>query len=234
MIIALHGFTGTPAMWDKIGLTGPALLGHSPDTYASGKESFADEVKRLTNILPTQPVHLVGYSLGARLSLAIALAHPERVRALTLIGCNPGIEDEKERMQRIANDSQWCERLRTGDIDAFVDAWQGLPLWASQGRLPVAIRQALRRQRLAHNPEQLARAMTALGTGAMPAMWTSLDTLAIPVQIVAGALDAKYTEIGQRMYQALQNATLHSIANAGHNPVLEQPQSVLGVINEVV
>ncbi|MCP4445923.1 MAG: alpha/beta fold hydrolase [Myxococcales bacterium] len=234
MIVALHGFTGTPAMWHCIGLDGPALLGHGDACRATGNETFTGERERLTDLLPERPVHLVGYSLGARLSLAIALESPERVSALTIIGGSPGIQDAKDRALRVKADARWSERLRDMGIAAFVNEWQALPLWKSQESLPAKARESLRLGRLAHNPEQLARSMDALGTGAMPPMWNALSGIVVPVQIVTGALDHKYVEIARRMARLVPNAVLHSIPGAGHNPVLEKPQSVQSVINEVL
>lgn len=234
MIVALHGFTATPAMWQDVGIGGPTLLGHGHNAPATGGETFAMEVSRLTSQLPDTPVHLVGYSLGARLSLAIALASPGRIHKLSLIGVNPGIEDTAERDLRVARDAAWSKKLRTEGIIAFVDAWQALALWESQAKLPEVRRDELRKERLSHDPEQLARAMDALGTGSMPQMWKALPSLDIPVQVIAGELDSKYAAIGTRICQLLPNASLHLLAGAGHNPVFENPLSVRNVLNEVV
>jgi len=231
---ALHGFTATPAMWQDVRMDGPALLGHGPQSPAQGEESFASEVERLASLLPDASVDLVGYSLGARLSLALALAHPTRIRRLSLIGVTPGIEDEKARGLRVASDAVWSAKLRNEGITAFVDAWQALTLWNTQAKVSDARREALRRERLSHDPEQLARAMDALGTGSMPSMWPALPTLTMPVQVIAGALDTKYAAIAARMCQMLPNASLHLIPGAGHNPVFEDPQRVYNVLNEAV
>lgn len=233
MIVALHGFTATPAMWTPMGLTGPSLLGHGSESLASGSETFADEVKRLCSLLPSVPVHLVGYSLGARLALAIAIQQPERLRALTLIGCNPGIDDADERAERIASDESWCHLLETEGIVAFTNAWEALPLWESQVSLPASTRAVLREQRLAHDPGQLALALRALGTGVMPPMWKHLPNVSLAVQIVVGELDDKYQAIGRTMCQKLPSATFHSVSYAGHNPVLENPHGVQTVIHQI-
>ncbi len=233
MIVALHGFTATPSMWRDIDLDGPVILGHGTEAPANGGENFAHEVERLASLLPHSPIHIVGYSLGARLGMAIALAHPERVRALSLIGVNPGIESKTECTRRVASDAAWSSLLRDKGIEAFVDAWQALPLWDTQSSLPFERRESLRLGRLSHDPEQLARAMDALGTGSMPTMWNAIPTLKAPVQIIAGALDGKYAAIGARICQMLPNASLHLIPGTGHNPVFEDPQSVRNVLNEV-
>lgn len=211
---------------------GPTVLGHGPDARAQGHETFADEVTRLAVGLPDGPLHLVGYSLGARLSLAIALRLPDRVSRLTLIGVNPGLQSEEAIADRNTWDAGWSQCLREKGVTTFVDRWQELSLWESQRQLPEAVWAAQRAQRLSHDAEQLARAMDALGTGSMPSMWKDLRRLKMSVQIVAGQLDSKYVEIGRDMCARMPNARLYEIPNAGHNPVLEQPQAVLDVINE--
>src|SRR5690242_21267669 len=94
-LVLLHGFTGSAASWDDVvaALPGvhsvrPALLGHAPESDAArAVRTWSDEIARLGALLPPEPVHLVGYSLGARLALALALAlrSPGRLTHLTLI-----------------------------------------------------------------------------------------------------------------------------------------------------
>lgn len=44
-------------------------------------------------------VHLVGYSLGARLALAVAARHPQLASRLVLISGSPGLEGEPVGLQ---------------------------------------------------------------------------------------------------------------------------------------
>jgi len=234
VIVALHGFTSGPAMWGDTGWHAPTLLGHGDTVIATGNETFGGEIERLANALPSAAVHLVGYSMGARLALALALAYPSRVQRLSLIGVSPGLPDAGSRSERVRADAKWCALLRRDGIAAFVDRWQALPMWNSQESLSQAQRASLRQQRLTHEPEQLARAIEILGTGTMPTMWDLLssDALPMPIQLIAGALDLKYIEIAQRMQRQLPHSTLHLIPNAGHNPVLEQPKVLSNVIQQ--
>ena len=121
MIVLLHGFTGAPDVWDPVTacLGGPTvaetLAGHHADLLEPG--GFADEVLRLrARLAGRAPVHLVGYSMGARLALALSLAAPAWVRRLTLIGVNPGLEDDAARAARVAADEAWARLLETEGI----------------------------------------------------------------------------------------------------------------------
>jgi 2-succinyl-6-hydroxy-2,4-cyclohexadiene-1-carboxylate synthase len=227
MIWALHGFTGGPRVWDSLDALQSAqcltVLGHGRESVAQGHESFPSEVSRLADQLPAGAVHLVGYSLGARLALAIAIQNPARVERLSLIGVHPGFRDEVARDHRVQADRQWGKRLRDEGIESFVDAWQELPLWQSQMELPQAQRDEQREQRLQHDPLQLALAIECLGTGVMPPMWENLSALAMPVQLIVGQRDTKLLEIAQSMLPHLAQGQLDVVEGAGHNPVLENP-----------
>lgn len=234
MIWAIHGFTGGSSSWSQIQEIPPSqcltVLGHGPSSVAKGDESFADEVSRLAASLPASCDHLVGYSLGARLALAIALQDPQRIGKLSLIGVHPGLATKAERDARIALDSQWSEMLRRNGVQAFVDAWQALPLWASQQTLPSAMVTKQRELRLSHDAEQLACALDSLGTGQMKPMWHDLSRLHMPVQLIAGELDAKYLALANTMRSHLPKGEIKVIADAGHNPLLEAPEAIRGLL----
>jgi 2-succinyl-6-hydroxy-2,4-cyclohexadiene-1-carboxylate synthase len=201
-------------------------MGHGPDDRAERSTSFTEEVDFLATQIP-RGSKLVGYSLGARLSLAIALRYPEFIDELILIGVNPGLEDAEERNIRVQTDQGWSRLLREKGIQEFVDAWQSLPLWESQKDLSPSILQAQRTQRLAHDANQLASALDVLGTGRMPSMWQRLSELKMPLTLLVGERDAKYLQIANAMLQRVPQARLVVIPEAGHNPVLERPASLV-------
>ena len=232
-LVTLHGFTGTAAVWDEVAPgRGLALAGHAPDAPAPPGWTFGDEVARLARLIAdvAPRVHLAGYSMGGRLALALALAHPERIARLTLVGVHPGLDDAAERARRRAADERWCELLEGSGIEAFVRAWEAQPMWHSQQALPAAARDAQRRARLAHDPRQLAAALRALGTGAMPPLWAELPRLAPPTDLVAGALDDKYRALAHQIADRVPRARVVEIPGAGHNPILEAPAVLAQVL----
>src|SRR6185436_1553149 len=100
-LLLLHGFTQTGASWDGVSR---ALAGRyravAPDLGAGPWEA---ELDRLEALAPAEFV-LAGYSMGGRLALALALRHPQRVRALVLVSASPGLADAEERAVRRAAD----------------------------------------------------------------------------------------------------------------------------------
>ncbi|HTQ05841.1 MAG TPA: alpha/beta fold hydrolase [Polyangiaceae bacterium] len=230
--VFLHGFTGSPASWDGVAasLAGarplrPALLGHGA-VEAEDVRSFGDEVNRLAGAFPREPVHLAGYSLGARLALGIALAHPERVARLTLVSGQPGLADDALRAERRRADARWCELLETHGIERFVDAWEAQPLFLTQTKIKPELRARHRAERLGHDPNGLARSLRTVGLAEMPNFAPELACLRVPVVLLAGELDAKFSALGREMLGRVAHARLALAPNAGHDLLLEAPDLV--------
>lgn len=230
-LVLLHGFTGAPASFDDVvarlgesDLATPALLGHAGAPTSA--RSWDEEIDRVASLLASRrarPAHVVGYSMGGRVALSLALRHPGLVHRLTLIGASPGIEDASERDARREADEQRARVLETEGLEAFVRGWEDQPIFATQRQLPEPVRARHRAIRLSHAAGGLAASLRVLGQGAMPSLWGSLDALEIPVQLVVGAEDPKLRGTALRMLEHLRDATLHLAAGAGHDVVLERP-----------
>lgn len=235
--IFLHGFLGSPALWHDVraqlnreshAANLPGHGAHLPNT----SDDFDTVVAHLARSLPDEGCELVGYSMGARVALALALHAPSRVRALTLIGVDPGFlpEQHEERARRMAWEDDLAALLSTQGIAAFVDRWEQLPVFASQRQLPPAVLAMQRQQRLAHDPRGLAWALRALGTGRMPSLWSRLSALRLPVRLINGSLDEKFVHIGRRLQGCLPSLTHIILPNVGHNVVLESPTHVMHIL----
>jgi len=227
-LVTLHGFTGRSDVWNDIAEgTHLDVLGHSDRALAVGEERFADEVDRIARQIPRGGEnHLVGYSLGARLALGVAVRFPERCAALTLIGVHPGLSSESDRDARRRADQRWINRLETVGIESFVETWEQLPLWDSQKALPKPALDRQRQLRLEHEPLQLAAALRAVGLGSMPCYWDALDQLDVPVHFVVGELDRKFLDIARRAADRVPGSAITVIDECGHNPLLERPDSL--------
>jgi 2-succinyl-6-hydroxy-2,4-cyclohexadiene-1-carboxylate synthase len=230
-LVLLHGFTGSPSSWDAVlalvperPTLRPPLLGHGAPP--PGARTFADEIARLAALLPDAPVHLAGYSLGARLALSLALAHPTHVARLTLIGAHPGLPTTQEKHARRESDAAWRRLLTEGGMERFLDAWDAQPLFATRARLPDAVTRAHRAARLRHDPSGLARSLEVLGLAEMPDLRPELPRLTLPVTLLAGELDAKFLGLARELTSALPHATLRAAPGAGHDLLLERPDLV--------
>ena len=241
--VFLHGFAGAPATFAQLTAAlaaspsnaetapphCPALPGHqAPPPPATG--GWRHTVEALCAALPTGPVHLLGYSLGARLALAMALTHPGRVRLLTLVGVNPGLPNVDERAERRRQDLAWQRCLQQRGLQAFFKDWQAQPLFASQAHLDPEVRAAQTSQRAALHAEELAATLGRLGLAAMPNYWPRLARLQVPTLLVAGSLDTKFVALHRRASRLLPHGTLAEVPGVGHNAVLEAPQALAQLV----
>ena len=244
-LVLLHGFTGSPASWHDVlerlhvrsDILAPPLAGHYPGDPDGGADTFDEEVRRITTLIDArwrgQPAHLAGYSLGARIALACLAERPEVFESATLIGVNPGLADDDERVARRATDARWIETLERG-LEPFIDEWERLPLWASQTRLPPSRRAAQRKARLRHEPRGLQRSLRGQGLAAMPDLRPRLARVRVPVDLMVGEEDPKFLRLAEETAALLPDAHVIVVAGAGHNILLERPEAVARELNRKI
>lgn len=226
----LHGFTQTRDCWGPAG-DGLTAAGHEVvalDLPGHGDRSH--EAVTLDAGAPALaaaggPGTWLGYSLGARWALAVALARPEVVRSLVLVGGTAGIDDARERARRRSEDEARAAHLEAVGVDAFVDEWVTLPLFAG---IPPEHR--CDDARRANTVAGLASSLRLAGQGAVAPMWDRLGEVRMPVLVVAGARDGRYAALGRRLVDALPHATLALVPGAGHAAHLERPQAFLDAV----
>jgi 2-succinyl-6-hydroxy-2,4-cyclohexadiene-1-carboxylate synthase len=232
-VVLLHGFTQTGASWERVAVAlGERYLPLAPDIRGHGAastatpvtiESVIDDISRLA----PESFVLAGYSMGGRIALHIALALGERVRRLVLISASPGIADAAERARRRAGDERLAEAIERSTIEQFARRWALTPVLVDQ---PPQIQAAAHSDRLLSTPPGLARALRALGTGALAPLWDRLAEVPAPATLIAGQRDRKFTAIAEQMAHRLPRAELEIVAGAGHAVHLEAPERVAAII----
>jgi 2-succinyl-6-hydroxy-2,4-cyclohexadiene-1-carboxylate synthase len=169
--------------------------------------------------------------MGARAALLHAIQTPKRWDALILISANPGIENENERSERRRHDATLASQIETGGLDAFLDYWQKTPLIQSQKNIRPTWLKAMRHARREHSTTGLANSLRQFGQGSVPNLWPRIEQLNMPICLITGALDKKYTQIAKRLHQLPSLNTAHStIEGASHMPQLEQAEASIKVI----
>jgi 2-succinyl-6-hydroxy-2,4-cyclohexadiene-1-carboxylate synthase len=228
-LVLVHGFTQTGRSWDAIAaqLTErfEVVSVDAPGHGGSGdvRATPADGAALLGGA--GGPATYVGYSMGGRLCLHLAIARPDLVRRLVLVSATAGIEDATERANRRAADEALAASIEQDGVDAFLDHWLAQPLFAT---LPPEAAGAEDRRR--NTAAGLASSLRLAGTGTQEPLWDRLGELRMPVLVVAGALDAKYAAIAERLADAIPDATLEVIDDAGHAVHLERPDVFLDVL----
>jgi 2-succinyl-6-hydroxy-2,4-cyclohexadiene-1-carboxylate synthase len=115
--------------------------------------------------------------------------------------------------------------------EAFIAEWEALPLFASQAGLAESVLNAQRAERSRHDARGLCRSLRLTGLGAMPSYWNGLAELSLPIRLVVGEKDDKFTAIAVHMAERLPRATIDRIAGAGHNVILERPDAIASIVS---
>lgn len=249
-LVALHGFMQTGATWASVApwlaqghcVYAPDLVGHGGSGKPSDPAAYsiaaqADAVAALIEQvvvpeaaaaapegrMPARRAHVLGYSMGGRIAIDVALRHGDVVYSLILESAGVGPADEAQRAEYAERAQGWARRLREEGIGAFVDYWQELPLFATQARLDGEVRAAVRAERLANDAEAMALAVENAGQHTMPLAGETMDALGMcwtPIFYIAGTRDGKYLELAERFVKEGMDA---KPVMGGHNLHLEVP-----------
>ncbi len=163
--------------------------------------------------------------MGGRAALLHACKQPQFWDALILISTNPGIENPEEKAVRAKADAEMALRIENSKLEAFLNEWQATPILRSQQDIRSDWRQSMRLNRLQHSVQGLANSMRDFGQGSFPNLWPQLDRLDMPILLLTGASDSKYTDIARQIKTRLGNRPVSHriIPEAGHMPQLEAP-----------
>jgi 2-succinyl-6-hydroxy-2,4-cyclohexadiene-1-carboxylate synthase len=183
----------------------------------------------LLDELDVERTAIVGYSMGGRLALYLALRHPERCSGLFLESASPGIEDAAERESRRNSDEEKSGRLESGGLESFLEYWYRQTLFASLSGHEEILERIIE-ARLRNDPGELARSLRGMGTGSQPSLWAELAVLEAPALAVAGELDEKYVGISTRMASLNPRIRAAIVSGAGHNVRLEAPEAYLALL----
>lgn len=216
----LHGFTQTKESWlpviEQLEQNHSHCLldapGHglSPDGQRTLQQAASDVAESM------HPGILVGYSMGARIALHVALQHPEIVTALVLISGTGGIDDASERSARCASDDLLAQRIADIGVAPFINEWLANPMFSGLSTDLADIPSRCR-----NTPQGLGDSLRYAGTGTQEPLWNRLCNLTMPVLLIAGENDQKFINNAQRMNELLLNSELHIMKNVGHTCHLE-------------
>jgi 2-succinyl-6-hydroxy-2,4-cyclohexadiene-1-carboxylate synthase len=175
----------------------------------------------------------LGYSLGGRVCLTLAHRRPDLVRRLILVSATDGIENVAERSARREADERLADRLDppngTGEtLEPFLDEWLSQPLFAH-----LTAHAQDRGSRLVNTPAGLARSLRTTGTGTQIPSGDRLGSLTMPVLLVTGSNDAKFTTIARAMADRIGvNATVGVLAGLSHAAPFEAPDRFVTFVRE--
>ena len=219
--VCLHGLVDTLEIWDRLA---PRLAerrrtlrfdqrGHGESGAPAGpcaREDLADDVVRLLDALGVERAILVGHSMGGIVSMAAALAHPDRVAGLVLLGtasrCNESTADWYERIAR-AGERDGCEGLAR------------------------AIYGEKSSRRVHGDAAAIAQVTRMLKTLHTDPITPKLAALACPALLLVGENDPMGTKASQTIAESLPDAALRVLPGCGHWIHVEAADAVLEAID---
>jgi 2-succinyl-6-hydroxy-2,4-cyclohexadiene-1-carboxylate synthase len=237
-LVLLHGFTQRGAIWDVVmddlrqRLVGeweiitPDLPGHG-DTPIGDDETFWQTADKLAD--SCGPAHWVGYSLGGRSLLHVAIAHPEVVKSMVLVGAKAGFEDRDEARRRVEADEKIAAKLDAmNDADAFRDwltnTWLAMPMFKG---LQPKDGEDDRRQidvRLTNDVHNLAKSLRRHGSGVQDFLVPRLHEISIPTTVLWAERDADLIMSDCKVLaDAIPNAFGNEVPTVGHSIPWEAP-----------
>ena len=234
-VVFLHGFTGSSrdflempsAIASNYRCLIPDLPGHGKTQIIEDEINFIASgqvalLERWLSSLGQSKVHLLGYSMGGRLALQLAVKNPHQLHSLILVSTTAGIKEETTRLERAKADLQLAQKILNSNPTDFLNNWLAQPLFqgiADRGQEFIA-QEVIRRLPL--QPSGLACSLKYFSSGVMPTVWHRLTNIKTPTLVIAGSRDQKYRILASEIVDLIPNATL-KVLPTSHAPLIESP-----------
>ncbi len=119
--------------------------------------------------------HVVGYSMGGRIALALMKTSCDVLASVILESCNLGCATDEEQQEAAKRNSAWVNRIREEGMEEFVNYWETLPIFETQKEL--GFDKILHFSRAANDPECMALCLEGAGKQAMPLSGETLTNI---------------------------------------------------------
>jgi pimeloyl-ACP methyl ester carboxylesterase len=206
--------------------------GFGESTFTAERYSRVGDLIEVLDACELSSAVLVGNSQGGRVAIDTAILHPERVRALVLIGTavggSPDAASYPLAVSALSDEIDAAEAA--GDLErmnrAEAHLWLDGPL-AAEGRVSGAVRELF----LDMNRRALHAANAGDVTDANDA-WDKLAKIQVPVLVIIGDLDLPHLqERSAHIAKVIPNAELVKMSGVAHLPALEAPGRCAGIIS---
>lgn len=190
-------------------------------TVVADQPRLADCVEQILDQAPERFV-VLGTSFGGRVAMELALAAPERLQGLVVIGASPGpVADPVAGRRR-------SERLRSGEFEAVITEMAAIIAYMP-GPQGIATQHLFKAMARTQGAQLMARQSDALAERID--LWPRMGEITCPALMLWGAHDQfSPAADGLRLSSAVANGRFVEIAECGHFPTLEYPQESAAAI----
>lgn len=243
-LFLLHGFTGSSGDWKNVSdlfdkrfnVYAVDLIGHGKSDAPSDislytAESQVNQLKTIFDKIRSEKNILLGYSMGGRLALNYAVRYPGSLNGLILESASAGISKQSEREKRISDDNELAGMILKNPIEEFMTKWMDQELLGTLRRFSNARLDELKKEKSNASKTGLANSLRGFSTGTMPFIGNQLKSVNIPVLLLSGQLDSKFTKINSHIQKHFPTAKHSVIKTAGHNTHLEEPKYFIQSVN---
>ena len=201
------------------------------DAFAASSSICRGTGRQEFRRLSAEPCLLVGYSMGGRIGLALALSYPDLFSKAVIVSSSPGLRTEEARAARRKSDEEVARKIER-NFEGFIEFWYDQPLFATLKSH--SLFREVEAQRKQGSPRNLAQALRLLGTGNQPSFWDELPGNHLPMLFCVGEQDTKYVEIGHRMAEICPESSLEVFAGCGHTLHIEEPECFLASVERFI
>lgn len=228
-VLLMHGSALSRSIWRGLGyvkalepkfstirmdLRGHGRSGKPHEVSAYSMEAMLGDVQAVLEATGHDSVHLIGYSFGARVGLALAARAPQQVRSLTMLGGTHAIE--AGQLAALFFDG-YLDTLKAGDIDGFIAGME-----TGGGKLDPATRLAF----ASNDPLALAAYFEATESGAGISEML-LQQIRTPTLLMTGTRDRPRIEHSRLMATLMPEARLVELPGRTHGGTLFPPGPIL-------
>ncbi len=243
-LVLLHAGIADRTMWDDVTpmlaerfrVIACDLRGFGETPLPDGPFVYGADVTALLDGLGIERAHLIGVSMGGHVALDLALAHPELVDRLVLVGA--GIDRWEHEPALVASWAEEEAAFERGDLDEV--AWMNVRTWLDgptrdAGSVPAPLRRRVyEMQRAALDLENPA----ATGAWLTSSRREHLADVRAPTLVLVGSLDQRdFRRIARFLAAEIPGATFEELPGVAHLPPLERPEAfartVLGFLDGV-
>jgi 2-succinyl-6-hydroxy-2,4-cyclohexadiene-1-carboxylate synthase len=228
-VFLLHGYTGNLRNWalqvatlsNEYRMVSIDHRGHGESDKPQDADGYtlagmAEDALGVLDHLGIEECYLVGHSMGGAIAQQLALAHPERVRALVLLDT----WSEVPRGRGVAERARLLELAETEGMEAvFEEQLRSEPLRLQQLEQHPVFLATWRQQFLMTSPEAYVHCARAIG--ATPSWRDELRRIGVPALVICGENDEPFIEACRQLHEGIAGSELAWIPNAGHTPQIE-------------